>query len=394
MNTDAHPTRERSDPAGLRGEPVDAIGHALVGLGESERFRVFAALFERLAAESAQGAAGARNEQFTALSKKLQKLGEERASIEDLLASTKADLGRKTALLEAEQTRAAEQDRIIQEQRARINDLLSERGELDAKLVERAGALHDVERQNEQLLVRAQRAEARASDQSRVDIAESGRRDVTTELSEARERIEQLRLDKDAEIEKLRSELTRTKASASQGAEAVLAGLWEKLARAKPHLVQGTEVGVAAAADRLAEGYVELVHFADQFDKAVRVFLDKYTKYNPSIKVPWEVYAKSEDVLDTARQTLAVKGGRPAALLKMRMRMLSSWVQAAMIGSDSAIESIASELETHLRAEHGMAADPNRKIKDYLREDGHYLFMERIRELRSQRLAETFGRSG
>lgn len=389
MSSDHPPTRERS-----AADPVDSIGAALSGMGEAERFRAFASLFERLAAESAKGSAGSQGERFSALSKKLQSLSEERASLEDLLASTKADLKQKASQLDAEQTRAGEQDRLIQEQRARINDLMSERGALESKLVERAAALHKAERENEELLVRAQRAEARAGDQSRVDIAESGRREVSVELRDAQERLEQLRLDKDAEIERLRGEINRAKASASQGADAVLTGLWDKLARAKPHLVMGQETPTPPVAERLAEGYVELVHFADNFDKAVRVFLDKYTKYNPSVKVPWEVYAKSDGVLDTARQTLLVKGGRPAALLKMRMRMLSSWVHAAMIGSDSAIESVASELETHLRGPQGMATDPNRKIKDYLREDGHYLFMERIRELRSQRLAETFGRSG
>jgi len=393
MTMDSRPTDGPSSSGSDNG-PVDSVSNALMGLGPSERFRLLGALFERLAIEASHGAAGERNEQLSALSKRLQSLGEERARVEDLLASTKADLVQRTSLLEAEQVRAAQQDRIIQEQRARIDDLLSERGVMEARLVERAAAVHQLERDNEELLVRAQRAESRAADQSRVELAESGRRDAHAEIRDMRERYEQLRLDKETEIETLKAELNRAKTSASQSADAVLTGLWDKLARAKPALVEGHVAPTAQAAEQLAEGFIEVVHFADNFDKSMCVFLDKYTKHAESVKVPWGVYAKSDDVLGTARKTLAVKGGRPVALLKMRLRMLSSWAPAAMIGADSAIESIASELETHLRGEQGMQADPNRKIKDYLREDGHYLFMERIRELRSQRLAETFGRSG
>ena len=394
MNTDSSSTGGRTSSGAEGGDTVEPISQALLGLGVSERFRLLGTLFERLAVDAARGAAGERDDQLSAISKRLQSLGEERASLEDMLASAQADLAQRTSLLEAEQTRAAQQDRIIQEQRVRIDDLLNERREMEAKLVERAATIHDVERDHEQLLVRLQRAESRAADQSRVDLAESGRRDVAEELRDMQERFEQLRIDKETDIEALKGELNRARSLASQSADVVLAALWDTLARAKPSLVEGHVAPNAQAAERLAEGYVEVVHFADNFDKSMCVFLDKYTKHSASVKVPWGVYAKSDDVLETARKTLAVKGGRPVALLKMRLRMLSTWAQAAMIGADSAIESIASELEAHLRGEQGTQADPNRKIKDYLREDGHYLFMERVRELRSQRLAETFGRSG
>ena len=40
----------------------------------------------------------------------------------------------------------------------------------------------------------------------------------------------------------------------------------------------------------------------------------------------------------------------------------------------------------------GYLADPTRKIRDYLRDDGHLLFMQHICEHRSLRLAETYGR--
>jgi len=76
------------------------------------------------------------------------------------------------------------------------------------------------------------------------------------------------------------------------------------------------------------------------------------------------------------------------------LRVLQQWCEAAMVGCDSAIESIASELHTHLMGPGGVGSDPGRKIKDFLRDDGHYVFLEHMRELRSLKLAETYGRGG
>ena len=76
----------------------------------------------------------------------------------------------------------------------------------------------------------------------------------------------------------------------------------------------------------------------------------------------------------------------------MRLRLLNSWTQAGMVGCDGAIESIASVLQEHLMGSVGAGSDPQRKIRDYIRDDGHELFFQRICELRSQKLAETFGR--
>jgi hypothetical protein len=39
-----------------------------------------------------------------------------------------------------------------------------------------------------------------------------------------------------------------------------------------------------------------------------------------------------------------------------------------------------------------MATDPNRKIRDFMRDDGHQLFHQHIRELRSQKLGEAYAK--
>ena len=111
------------------------------------------------------------------------------------------------------------------------------------------------------------------------------------------------------------------------------------------------------------------------------------------MKVPWNAYAKSEEFAKTIHQIVAAKGGKPAGLAKMRLRVLYAWIEATLLAGDSAIESVASELETQLQGTLGTAEDPNRKIKDYVREDGHFLLMQRIRELRNQRVADTYGHS-
>ena len=386
---------EPSSDAGADAAVLDALRAALSQADEPGRYRLLASLFGELAEGSALAGHGAgRDDRTRALSKKQQDLAEEKARLEDLLATTKADLAQRTAELEAAQVRGAEQQRVLDEQRVRLDAFRSERAELEAELVAKNSALHSAEADNERLQLQVQRAEAAGVDFTRVDQLETDKKELVAELEKVRQALEQLRRDKDAEIEKLKSGVSSARAAAAQGADALLAQLWQRLASAKPPLVEGHIPPTAQAAEHLVDAFAELVRFADNFDKSMRVFLDKYTKHYPSVKVPWEVYARREDVQATARETIAVKSGKPVGLLKMRLRILYNWCQAAMIGADSAVESIASELETQLRGPLGTESDPNRKIKDYVRDDGHYLLMERIRELRSQKVAETFGRSG
>lgn len=374
---------------------LEALRGALAGSSEAERYRLVAQLFGELAERSAvAGPGGAAGEAAKSLSRKLQALGEQKAHLEDLLATTKADLAQRTAQLEAEKVRAGEDRRLVAEQRARLEAMQAEREQLEAELTAKNAAAHKAEVERDRLTLALQRAQAAGTDQSRAERLEAGKRELTGELENARAALERLRVDKDAEIDRLKSELARAKAGAVQGADAMLADFWQRLASAKPPLVEGHVPPNVQAGERLVDAFIELVRFVDEFDKSMRVFLDKYTKHHPSVKVPWEVYAKRDDVHTTTRQTIAVEGARPVGLLKMRLRVLYSWCQSAMIGADSALESIASELETQLRGPLGTESDPNRKVKDYLRDDGHYLFMEHIRELRSRKLAETFGRGG
>lgn len=327
------------------------------------------------------------------LGKRLQELDQERARLNDLLAAAQRDLEAKTREAAAEQARRAELGTELADRQARLEAAEKQRQELEAELVARNAELHQAQVENEQLLLRAQRAELDVEQDTRADRLVEGQRDLGAQIDKGRAESEQLRADKDAEIEALKTELHKERQHTTEGADRLLTELWERLAQAKPKLAEGHLQPNVQAAQRLVDTFIELVKFVDDSEKTLRVFLGKYTKDRPSVKVPWDAYARSDEFYKTIAQIVTPKGGKPAGLAKMRLRVLYSWTEAALVASDSAIESIASELETQLQGTLGIAEDPNRKIKDYVHEDGHHLLMQRIRELRNQRLAETYGHS-
>ena len=376
--------------AGL--EPVRA---ALAELNEAQRYRLLASVLGDLADRNreADDNRGAAKAQIVALNKKTQGLQEENASANDSLAATRADLERRQAQLDAEQTRAEELQRIVDEQRGRLDLLKKQGADLQAQLEARGAEVHKVQRENEDLLLKLQRVQTASDQGGRIESLESSKADLAAEVQRLQSDLDEVRASKDAEIERLKAS-SRAAGTASDQGQAILVRMWERLASGKPPLVQLGEPPDQKAAERLADVVVELVNSAHAFERTISVILSRYTKHNPSVKVPWDVYTKRDDVYQTARQTLVPRGGKPVGLLKMRLRFLYKWTEAAMIGCDSVIESIASELQTHLMGELGAGGDPNRRIRDYIRADGHELFLQHMRELLSGKLAETYGRGG
>jgi hypothetical protein len=327
------------------------------------------------------------------MGKRLRVLDEERAKLTDLLAATQRDLEAKAKEAEAERAKVVDLESRLAGRRTSHEALEKQHRELEAELVARNSELHQAHVENEQLLLRSQRAELHVEQDDRAERLAEGQHELGAQIEKERAEADRLRIDKDAQIEALKDELHQERQRVEEGAHRVLGELWERLARAKPKLAEGHIQPNVQAAERLVDAFIELVKFVDDSEKTLRVFLGKYTKDHPSVKVPWDVYAKSDEFYKTVREIVAPKGGKPAGLAKMRLRVLYSWTEAAMIASDSAIESIASELETQLQGTMGMGEDPNRKIRDYVRADGHHLLMQRIRELRNQRVAETYGHS-
>lgn len=366
---------------------------ALLAVREPERYRVLAALLTELAEHSpSEGGRAAPGEELEALARKVQVLEKEKASVEDTLRTIRADLDLKDRQLQAEQARATEIQQIINDQRSRLQNAEQELQNVEAEVVARNNELHRAEVKIEELELQWQRAEVAGRDHSRIDGLESGKRELAAQVEELKGQMEQLRADKDAQIEQLKDERARAESVSSESADKLLTDLWQRLAVAKPPLAEGHIAPNRQAGERLVDAFIELVRFVDDFDKSMRVFLGRYTKHHPSVKVPWDAYANGGELLEFVRRTVAPQGGRPVGPLKMRLRLLYSWTQAGMVGSDAAIESIGSELQGQLMGSVGAGSDPNRKIRDYVRDDGHLLFLQHIKELRSLKLAETFGR--
>jgi hypothetical protein len=382
--------RPVSPPPSSAADIFAPLGAALLNLPEPERFRVLGDFLVELAGrqEAAARAPGAPD--LDGLSKRLQRLGEEKAQLDDALAAAGADLALRCKQLEAEQQRSQEMERILGEQRNRLQASQKELGELEAQLVARNKQVHDAENQVEQLSVKLQRAELKAGDSSRVNALEEGKRGLAVQVEQLRKELDQLRADKDAAIEKLKAEAASARASSGTGGDALLSALWERLAQAKPPLAPGGIHPNDAAAQRLMDAFVELARFVNDFDQALRPFLTTFIKHIPALARAWDAYVRSPGLHDVVREIIDVEHGKPAGVLKMRLLGLQRWAIASIIGSDTAIESIAHELEQHLRGSVGMETDPNRRLRDYIRDDGHHLFHQQMRELRNQKLAEAY----
>lgn len=368
---------------------------ALQGADEPQRYRVLSFLFGELASDSAllgNGRGGQSSEQLEAAQKRITLLEEEKASVEDRLRVVDSELRDKSAQLTSKIQHEADLEEVIHDHQSRNNSLKEKIAQLDAELVARNSELHKAEVRIEGLQLKGQRADLVSSDTSKVDTLEQARIGLGKELETIRGDMDQLRSDKDAEIAALQQKLAGTEASSAEGGEEVLRELWERLAKATPSLAEGNSHPNLQAAHRLADATVELAKFVDDFDKNMRVFIDRYTKPVDSVKVPWQAYANGGELIDFCRRTVAAQGGRPVGPLKMRLRLFYSWMYAAMIGCDAAIESIESELQQHLLGPDGTGANPNATIRDYIRSDGPPKFAEQMKRIRGQRLAETYGR--
>lgn len=374
-------------------ELLGPVRAALASADVADRYRLLVSLLSGLADDGAEGRSRGPTEQIDALSRRVQALTEEKASLQDQRAAVKADLDHRTAQLEAEQTRAHELQSINKEQQARLASLQKQVADLEAQVVARNAELHKAHAEHDKLLLKAQRAELEKDDRSKLDRMETSKREVAKDLGALRTEMEQLRADKDAQIAQLNEELAAARSEGVSTAEIPFEDLWARLASVKPALVEGHVKPTEQGAQRLVDALVELVRFVDDFDKLIRPFLSKYTKHHQPVKVPWEVYAKRDDTLKTIQQTLAPVGGKPIGVVKIRLRGLYAWTEAAMIACDAAIENVAAELQEFLLGARGSGADPSRTIKDFVRDDGHELFLQHIREFRGQKLEEAFGRT-
>ncbi len=381
----------RDNPPSASPELLGPLRAALAKSPEPERYRVLAALLTDLAEQTARPAGGDLG-QAEALAKKLARLGEEKALTDDALAAAQADLEHRAKQVEAEQQRAKDLERLVNDQRARLKTAQDQIAGLEDQVVAKNAQLHQTESEAEALRIKGQRAELAAGDTTRVDKLAEDKRGVEVQVQQLRGELDQLRKDKDAVIEQLKGELTAARSASAGGSATVLASLWDRLAQAKPPLAPGGQTPGVQAAERLFDAFLELTRFVQDFDQSLNPFLTSFTRHNPAVAKPWDVYARSPDLNQMIREVVDSERGKPAGVLKMRLMALKRWAMAAIIAGDSSIESIAHELEEQMRGPVGMAADPNRKVRDYMRDDGHQLFHQHIRELRSQKLGEAYAK--
>ncbi|MBN2559721.1 MAG: hypothetical protein JXQ75_02160 [Phycisphaerae bacterium] len=388
------PAGQTQSDNGVSPELFEPLRERFLDMEEAERHRLLGSLLVHLAewnrtvagGRAGEGAGGAES-----LGKRISALGEENAGLKDALAQAQADLAHHTKQLEAEQGRGQELQKIITEQRARLESLTNKVNELEAELVAKNSELHQAEVATDDLRLRLQRADLAAGDTSQVERLEAAKRELAAQGEALRGEVEQVRADKDAEIERLNAALLAARKQAGHGGDATLAKLWERLASAQPALVEGHILPTVQAAERFFDAFIELANFVHSFELDVRPFLERYTKYNETVKRPWDAYQRYGRIHDTIRSTITVKGGKPVGVLKMRLHGLKSWAIAAMIAGDSAIECVGSELQDHLLGPAGAGSDPNCRVRDYAKRDGHMIFGEHIRELRSQKLSEAYG---
>jgi predicted nucleic acid-binding Zn-ribbon protein len=366
----------------------------LIQQDETERYRVLSRLLAQMESWTKAGGDQRKTElaaQAEGWAKRNQTLQEENAGLKDALAQAQSDLERHTAQLKAEQTHAQGLDKIVAEQRMRLEALTKHVGGLETDLTARNAEIHQVRVAGEDLTLRLQRAVQAAGDMSKIDRLEAVRRELEARLKAREEEIGQFRAEKDAEIEKLRARLLALSQETGQGADAALAKLWLRLATAKPCLAEGHVKPTMPATERFFDAFIELAGFAHAFEQDVRPFLDDYTKHNELAKKPWEAYRAYGQIHDTIRDTIAVQGGKPVGVLKMRLRGLMQWTIAALLASDRAIDCVGEELQQHLLGSANAGGDPNCRVRDYLKNSGHDKFRQHIRDLRNTALAKTYG---
>lgn len=378
-------------------EFLEPLREALLEAAEPERYRLLASLLSELADSSRSDSNGrkqASGEQLESMAKRIQSLDQQRATLDDAVRTTQSDLERVRSQLEAEKAHAGTLQGTLTDKQARFEEMEKKYAELEAEVVAKNSELHKRDVQIDELTLTVQRAEVASEDDSRSEAREQKNRDLVKRYEALAEDREQLRQDKDAEIQKLREQLLETQKSSSADGDTLLRDMWERLGNADPSLAELPAEPNRQAADRLVDGFVVLAKFVNDFDKSTQVFLKRWTQHENSVRVPWAAYARGDDLVAVARRTVAPQGGRPAAVMRMRLRLVQKWIEAGMVASDAVVARCGSELEAYLRGEHGMGSNPNTTIREFIRADGSAQFGQQMQKLHSKLLADAFGRGG
>jgi hypothetical protein len=252
---------------------------------------------------------------------------------------------------------------------------------------------HKANIDNENLTLQLQRADAKSRDQSKAERLEEQTRALEAENGRQKEEIEQLRADKNIELERVSGDLATAKEEVAAKKDIDFPSLWARLAAGQPPRGEGHLQPNIKAGERLVDSDVELVKFVDDFDQLMRPFLTRYTAGRPRLRAVWEAYARGAGVRDTVQQIIVPEGGRPTGILRNQLRGLYKWTEAAIWGCEAAIESIGPELPIFMRRKEsfGSGSDSNRKVTEFILENGPDAFADHMKSMRSDKIAQFFG---
>jgi len=377
-------------------ETLERIAASLAAGSEADRYRALRLFIGALGKASGveDGRGDGSGEEFDVLSKKVRALQEKLASQDDRVAALEAALDHRSAQFQAEQARADKFEKLAGEQRERLEGFPREITTLEDRLRVRGEELGKAQRETEDLTLKLQRLSRQKDQTGDIDGLSRELRKQSEEVERLAKELERTRADKDAEIERLQATLAGERAEAGGKSALTFSEVWKRLASAKPPLVEGHVPPTQQSAERMADLLVVLVQIVDEFDKMMRPFLSKYTALNPRIRTPWDNYAKGQSIQEAVREVLIPSGGRPVGVVNARLRALYAWTHAAVIACDATFESVRPELQSFLLSPAMGGPDPTRTIKQFLRSDGHELFLQHMRQLRSAKLGDVFGRGG
>ncbi len=387
-----------SDPPPNPTSDAELIGPlrvALVDAAEPRRYRLLATLFQELAdlsGDGVNGQPGGLIEQLKSASARNHSLQEDLARLRDELAGRNAEYAVCAKRLEAETQEKVELQRRLTRFEPQLAELQREREALQAKLAAVNNELHRAGVEIEQTQLKLQRAEKQLHERARSEASDSRTAEIAARCRQLEDTIEQLRVDRDAEIERLNAELETLRGSATAGAETTLASLWHRLASLRPPLADPGQPNQQAA-DRLIGALAEFATFADECEKDMRVIVGNglYTKDGEQLRMLWNDYMERDELRQTVRQTLAARAGRPTAVLRTRLDLPRRWLRSALWANDSALQSLDGELTAYLRDPEVLGGNPKLTVRDFVAQSGPSHFMEHMRRFRNRKLEELLG---
>lgn len=379
----------RAVGAGDSSGDVTALRDQMKSLRESERYRLLASLLSSLAEAGGRDDDGRRAEeaQAAALRKRIEELGERTARLEDELKEAQDGLGRKSRQLEVEIEQNQDFQRRLKEMRTQQEAWQREKLEIENALVARNTQMHQLEREIDQLRVKAQRAEHAANDTRRVEDLEKSRRELILAVEEKTREVERVRMEKDAELERLKEKMQAVRGQTEVRADELLAALWSRLTRVKPPVVEGTSKPSVQTAERVFDAFIELTRFAHLCDEQTRSFLDRYTRGDETLRTAWQGFSTFGVMADQVKMTAGAANGPPVGLLKVRLGQLRMWMFGALLASDAAIECIQDELVRQILE--ALKGDRGLKLDDFRKNGGPERLQNAVIELRRRKLKET-----